>query len=116
MLFDRITEGRFSTIKTHMNWFKKFVNAEYRLDNYTEKALVGYQSFRRDKGATDSTIRNEQATINHFCKWAKDEGLHNIEKYSFPKISIKGDYRAQIRRSTFTKEGHFRSWFDCKRL
>lgn len=114
VLFDRITEGRFGTIKTHMNWFKKFVNAEYRLDNYTEKALVGYQSFRRDKGATDSTIRNEQATINHFCKWAKEEGLHNIEKYSFPKISIKGDDRAQIRRSTFTKEEYEMCYTDLR--
>ena len=25
VLLDRITEGRFGTITTHMNWFKKFV-------------------------------------------------------------------------------------------
>ena len=35
---DSITVGRWSTIRTHMNWFKRFVNAEYRLDNYTAKA------------------------------------------------------------------------------
>ena len=112
VLLDRITEGRFGTITTHMNWFKKFVYAEYRLDNYTEKALVGYQSFRREKGASDSTIRNEQATINHFCKWAKLEGLHDIEKYHFPIITIKGDDRAKIRRSTFTKEKYERCYKD----
>lgn len=114
VLLDRITKGRFSTIKTHMNWFKKYVNAEYRLDTLTEEALVGYQSFRRDKNATDTTIRNEQATINHFCKWAKLKGLHHIEKYVFPIISIKGDDRAKIRRSTFTNEEYEKCYTDLR--
>lgn len=114
VLLDRITEGRFGTIKTHMNWFKKFVNAEYRLDTYTAKALIGYQQFRRDKEATDSTIRNEQATINHFCNWARVEGLHDLEKYEFPKISIKGDDRAKIRRATFTKEEYENCYKDLR--
>jgi len=97
-----ITVGRWGTIRTHMNWFKRFVNAEYRLDNYTAKALMDYQRFRREKGAKDVTIANEQSTINHFCKWAYDEGLHNIAKYVFPKIKQRGEDRAAIRRATFT--------------
>lgn len=99
-----ITVGRWSTIKTHLNWFKAFVNAEYRLDNYTAKALMDYQRFRREKGAKDVTIANEQATINHFCKWAYDEGFHNIPKYVFPTIKLRGEDRAAIRRATFTDE------------
>ena len=101
---DSITVGRWSTIKTHLNWFKAFVNAEYRLDNYTAKALMDYQPFRREKGAKDVTIANEQATINHFCKWAYDEGFHNIPKYVFPTIKLRGEDRAAIRRATFTDE------------
>jgi len=101
---DSITVGRWSTIRTHMNWFKRFVNAEYRLDNYTAKALMDYQRFRREKGAKDATIANEQSTINHFCKWAYDEGLHNITKYAFPKIKQRGEDTASIRRATFTDD------------
>ena len=99
-----ITVGRWSTIRTHMNWFKRFVNAEYRLDNYTAKALMDYQRFRREKGAKDVTIANEQATINHFCDWAYNEGFHNIPKYVFPTIKLRGEDRAAIRRATFRDE------------
>jgi len=101
---DSIKVGRWSTIRTHMNWFKRFVNAEYRLDNYTAKALMDYQRFRREKGAKDVTIANEQSTINHFCKRAYDEGLHNITKYAFPKIKQRGEDTASIRRATFNDD------------
>jgi integrase len=114
VLMQRITEGRWSTVKTHMNWFKKFLNAEHRLDTITAKALVGYQAFRRDNGAADSTIRNEQAIINHFCAWAKEEGLHNVTKYNFPIISIKGDDKAATRRGTFTDDEYERCYKDLQ--
>ena len=54
----RINEGRWSAVKTNMNWFKEFLNAEHRFDTISAKALAGYQRFCRDKRATDSTISN----------------------------------------------------------
>jgi hypothetical protein len=97
-----------------MDWFKKFLNAEHRLDTITAKAFVGYQVFRRDKRATDSIIRNEQATINHFCAWAKEESLHNVSKYNFPIISIIGDDKAATRRATFTDDEYQRCYKDLQ--
>jgi|TARA_B100000315_G_scaffold188659_1_gene178384 hypothetical protein len=114
VLLERIGVGRWGIVKTHMNWFKAFVNAEHRLDTITAKALVGYQAFRREKGAKDDTIRNEQSTINHFCAWAESEGMHNIPKYAFPKISIKGDDRAAIRRQTYTDDEYKRCYEDLQ--
>jgi integrase len=80
------------------------VNAEYKLNTYNKGALAQYQTFRRQNGAQDVTIRNEQATINAFCKWAYERGLHDTESFYFPVISISGNDKEKTRRATFTLE------------
>lgn len=109
---NRITEGRFGTVKTTMNHFKNFVNAEYKLNTLNKGALAKYQTYRRAKNITDVTIRNEQATINHFCNWAYTKGLHDTDKFLFPIIKVSGDDREKTKRATFTIEeyGRLTKW------
>ena len=122
VLTEGITEGRLSTIKTHINWLKKYpsVNAEHRLDTFGKKTIYDYQIFRMKHNASLQTIRNELSTINHFCKWAYDEGLHNTERFLHPKIKIKGTQRDDMRRKTFTDKEYddicrwLRSWCSAK--
>ena len=107
-----ITSARFSTIKSHLVHFKNYTqsngkvghSAVTRLDALDENSLLGYAKYRRSHPffAKDITIRNEQATINHFCKWAYKKGLHNTEKFEFPKISMRRTDKDEIRRATYT--------------
>ena len=90
---DSITVGRWGTIRTHMNWFKRFVNAEYRLDNYTAKALMDYQRFRREKGAKDVTIgrkRIDHMSVEHIREAMLKEGyVKTFEQRTRRKQSIR---------------------------
>ena len=107
-----ITSARFSTIKSHLVHFKNYTqsngkvghSAITRLYALDENSLLGYAKYRRSHPffAKDITIRNEQATINHFCKWAYKKGLHNTEKFEFPKISMRRTDKDEIRRATYT--------------
>ena len=106
VLSGAIGEGRLTTVKTHIKWLTKYpsINAEHRLDTFGKKTIYDYQQFRLGKGASNQTIRNELSTINQFCKWAYDEGLHNTEKFLYPKIKIVGNEAEAMRRKTFTDE------------
>ena len=49
-------------------------------------------------------MHNELTTINHFCKWVKEEGLHNTEKFLYPTIldiSANVGFFGLIARKTF---------------
>ena len=107
-----ITSGRWSTLKSHLAHFSNYTQAEGRLGNSAvtrldaldENSLLGYAKYRRSHPfyAKEITIRNEQATINAFCKWAYKKGLHNTEKFEFVKISMRRTDKDEIRRATYT--------------
>jgi len=79
-----------------------------RLNDLESKSLQGYQQYRQQKGAKDVTIKNEQSTINALCKWAFEEGLHNIPHYIFPSISRRGVDADSLRRSTYSDDEYGR--------
>ena len=107
-----ITSGRWSTLKSHLKHFSAYTQAEgrlgnsavTRLDSLDENSLLGYAKYRRSHPfyAKEITIRNEQATINAFCKWAYKKGLHNTEKFEFVRISMRRTDKDEIRRATYT--------------
>jgi integrase len=107
-----ITSGRWSTLKSHLKHFSAYTQAEgrlgnsavTRLDSLDENSLLGYAKYRRSHPfyAKEITIRNEQATINAFCKWAYKKGLHNTESFDFVKISMRRTDKDEIRRATYT--------------
>ena len=111
-----ITEGRWATIKSHLNHFVAYCgivgreaqSSVTRLNDLESKSLQGYQQYRQQKGAKDVTIKNEQSTINALCKWAFEEGLHNIPHYIFPSISRRGVDADSLRRSTYSDDEYGR--------
>lgn len=76
-----ITLGRLETIKTMMRHFIAFVGSDSKSDNVQPTHFQTYFDWRRqDKpNITNTTLRNEQAQIQHFYKWASEEGYLNID-------------------------------------
>jgi hypothetical protein len=62
-----ITEGRWATIKSHLNHFVAYCgivgreaqSSVTRLNDLESKSLQGYHPYRQQKGAKDATIKNE---------------------------------------------------------
>ncbi len=79
-----------------------------RLSDLESKSLQGYQQYRQKRNAKDVTIKNEQSTINALCKWAFEEGLHNISHYIFPSISRRSVDADSLRRSTYSDDEYNR--------
>ena len=111
-----ITEGRWGTIKSQLNHFVAYCgivgresnSSVTRLSDLESKSLRGYQQYRQKRNAKDVTIKNEQSTINALCKWAFEEGLHNIAHYIFPSISRRGVDADSLRRSTYSDDEYNR--------
>jgi integrase len=106
----RITQGRFSTIKTQLN--RHFIGFLGKGDpSKGEKVRTGelergmfydFAQYRRqrDPDVQDVTIRNEQTTFNALFKWAERKGLVPFDRVDFEEIKI----RDIGRRDTFTMD------------
>jgi hypothetical protein len=106
----RITQGRFSTIKTQLN--RHFIGFLGKGDpTKGEKVRTGelergmfydFAQYRRqhDHDVQDVTIRNEQTTFNALFKWAERKGLVPFDRVDFEEIKI----RDIGRRDTFTMD------------
>ena len=111
-----ITQGRLTTIKSQLKHFLEYKDGRMKLAELTRKSALGYAKFRRQQGAKDVTIRNEQATINAVIKWGFDNGYLSVPKLEFDPIKITEPGR----RDTFTVEEYdrltryMRSWTNRK--
>lgn len=112
-----IVEGRYRTIKVHLNHFLNYVHKDAKVKDLGKNTLVAYERegittdyirFRQQKKAADSTIRNEIATINSCMRYLYecDEKYAEISAFRVPKQRSKA-YKADeatIRRQTFTRD------------
>jgi len=112
-----IVEGRYGTIKAHLNHFLNYVHKDAKVKDLGKNTLVEYERegittdyirFRKQQKAADSTIRNEVATINSCIRYLHecDENYAEISAFRIPKQKSKA-YKADeatIRRQTFTRE------------
>jgi hypothetical protein len=73
-----ITEGRFTTIKSQLKHIKEYIAEDCVMDVLTSSSFKEYADYRDAQGAAQSTIMNEQATLNSFCKFARELGYTNI--------------------------------------
>lgn len=112
-----IVEGRYGTIKTHLNHFLSYVHKDAKVKDLGKNTLVEYQRegittdyirFRKQKRVADSTIRNEIATINSCMRYLHecDEKYSEISAFRVPKQKSKAHKadEATIRRQTFTRD------------
>ena len=109
-----IVEGRYNTIDTQIRTFLDYVRKDDKINVLNESTLVRYErngeitnyvAYRKAKGISDTTIRNEMVTINNFIKYCfADAKVTHISAFKYPPMPKK-DYNVdgeRIRRETFT--------------
>ena len=119
---EKITAGRLVTIKSQLKHMLHMKGSETKIDSLNKDAFFNYRLWRKENGnAADVTIRNEQATLNHFTAFAYREGLSSVSAFNFDVIRIRN--KDVGRRDTFKIDeydrliGFMRSWVakkNCK--
>ena len=100
-----IVKGRLVTIKAHLKHWVAFIGADTRLTELDRGACEDYYHFRiggaRRPAARQTTIVNEQATINAMMLWLSRQGDARIDGFDFRKLPRLDRGDESIRRSTF---------------
>ena len=100
----KIKEGRFGTINTHLEHWLKFIGKDTKLKELAITDCDDYYHERtksREKGASQTTVENEQSTINAMVKWLHSRELTNITSFDFPKLKSLDKGKESNRRSLF---------------
>jgi len=97
-----ITHERVSTIRSHLSHLFEIKDKRLKVSELERTSLYDYANFRKLTNPTvrDSTIVNEQSTINHLMKFGFRKGLTHFETFDFRKRKVDRD--AVIRRDTFS--------------
>jgi integrase len=101
---NKIKEGRFGTINTHLEHWLKFIGKDKKLK---EMAITDGDDYfhertkSREKGANQTTVENEQSTINAMVKWLHSRELTSIRTIDFPKLKTLDKGKESNRRSLF---------------
>ena len=100
-----IVKGRLVTIKAHLKHWLAFIGADTRLTELERNACEDYYHFRvssaRHVAARQTTIINEQATINAMMSWLFRQGDARIDGFEFRKLPRLDKNDESVRRSTF---------------
>ena len=104
-----IVKGRWSTINTQLKHFVEIVGRRTKVSELDRGSLFEYSRLRKaitnqktGKTVTDTTVANEQATINHMMKFLNRKDISHFDLFDFKKISIRKDDVGK--RDTFTLE------------
>ncbi len=101
---NKIKEGRFGTINTHLEHWLKFIGKDKKLKEMAITDGDDYYHERtksREKGVNQTTVENEQSTINAMVKWLHSRELTNIRTIDFPKLKTLDKGKDSNRRSLF---------------
>ena len=101
---NKIKEGRFGTINTHLEHWLKFIGKDKKLKEMAITDGDDYYHERtksREKGANQTTVENEQSTINAMVKWLHSRELTHIRTIDFPKLKTLDKGKESNRRSLF---------------
>ena len=101
---NKIKEGRFGTINTHLEHWLKYIGKDTKLKELAITDGDDYHHERtksREKGASQTTVENEQSTINAMVKWLHSRELTNIRTIDFPKLKAQDKGKESNRRSLF---------------
>ena len=101
---NKIKEGRFGTINTHLEHWLKFIGKDTKLKELAITDCDDYHYERiksKEKGANQTTVENEQSTINAMVKWLHSRELTNIRSFDFPKLKTLDRGKESNRRSLF---------------
>jgi integrase len=105
-----ITEGRWRTIYTHLQHWLKFIGKDTKLKELQRTDCENYFSERRqtkkrnDIKISQSTIVNEQSSINAMLSWLFKRNETYIEAFDFKKLKPIDAGDLALKRPIFTKE------------
>lgn len=101
-----IVKGRHATIKTHLEHWLDVIGRDSKLKELERTDCENYFLERR-KGkkqleVSQTTIANEQSTINALMKWLHKRGETHIDGFDFKKLPRVDTGDESNRRNTFT--------------
>ena len=103
-----IVRGRLTTIRAHLKNWLDFIHRDTKLTELDRGACEDYFHFRvakaRNSAARQSTIVNEQATINAMMSWLFKRGETRVDGFDFRKLPRLDKNDETVRRSTFEAE------------
>ena len=105
-----ITEGRWKTINTHLQHWLKFIGKDTKLKEMHRTDCENYFHERRQTKKrneikiSQSTIVNEQSSINAMVSWLFKKNESYIEAFDFKKLKPIDAGDLALKRPIFTKE------------
>lgn len=105
-----ITEGRWKTINTHLQHWLKFIGKDTKLKELSRTDCENYFNERRqtkkrnDIKISQSTIVNEQASINAMINWLFKRNETYIDAFDFKKLKPIDVGDLALKRPVFSKE------------
>lgn len=93
-----IVKGRWSAISTQLKHFVEIVGRRTKVSELDRGSLFEYSRLRKaiankktGKTVTDTTVANEQSTINHMMKFLNRKDISHFDLFDFKKIKIRQD-------------------------
>ena len=103
-----IVKGRYGTIRIHLNHWLNFIGAKTKLKELERTDCENYYHHRSEEsgkgGASLSTIKNEQSSINAMIEWLYKRNEVTIREFDFKKLPRIYNDEEAIRRATFTRD------------
>ena len=103
-----IVKGRLGTIKIHLQHWLEFIGKDTKVKELECTDCENY-FYERNKGKkktsiSQSTILNEQSTINAMMNWLHKNNESHISSFDFKKLPRIDKNDEALRRATFTRE------------
>ncbi len=103
-----IVKGRLGTIKTHLSHWLNFIDRTKKLKELErtdcEKYFHERTKTKRKISISQTTVMNEQSTINAMMAWLYKRGETHIDEFFFKKLPKIDKGLEANRRQTFTDE------------
>lgn len=103
-----IVKGRYSTIKTHLEHWLDFIGKDVKLKELERTDCENYYHERtktkKNIAVSQTTVLNEQSTINAMMSWLYKNKETHIECFDFKKLPRIDRGDESLRRSSFTDE------------
>jgi len=103
-----IVKGRYGTIKTHLEHWLDFIGRDTKLKELERTDCENYLHSRtktkKKINVSQTTVANEQSTINAMLSWLYRRNETYIEAFDFKPLKRIDRGDEALRRSTFTDE------------
>ncbi len=103
----QIVSGRLTTIKTHLQNWLEIIGKDTKLKELerTDCEDYFYQRMKRSNGKVkQTTVSNEQSTINACIKFLYKNGETHVDRFEFAKLPRLDKRNDAVRRATFTNK------------